>query len=133
MKKIEFHVLDKNGFDLYDPLKLNLGDNEFSSVLIINGKSYYFDDNGNQQEGFQNVYVVMYRNPLVGDKGEALHYTCKAYSDKDAISKAMLVPEFIGKIFLKHFDKKFLSAHIPVVYDKNNLNTVEYFEGDPRL
>lgn len=80
-----------------------------------------------------STYQVRYANPLVGDKGEALYYTCKAFSTEDAKHQAMCNGEFVGYIYMKHFDKKYLIAY-KIEDDKEHLmGKVQYFTGDPRL
>lgn len=77
------------------------------------------------------VYTVSYINPLVGDKGEALYLTLEANSEEQAKELAMQNQEFTGHIFMKYYDKKYLTAYKA----KGNyvIGKVDYYSGDPRL
>lgn len=77
-----------------------------------------------------NIYTVTYRHPLVGYKGESLHYTVSAINEEEAKKKAMKYKPFKDKIFMKYYDKKYLDAYISK--DKKE-GEFFYFEGDPRL
>jgi len=77
------------------------------------------------------VYRVVYQNPLVGNKGEAVYITLEAENEDMAKDKAMKNKEFSGYIFMKYFDKKFLKAYKPI--GNYVIGKVEYYEGDPRL
>lgn len=80
-----------------------------------------------------SIFQVRYANPLVGDKGEALYYTCKAFNSDDAKRQAMNNNEFLDYIYLKHFNGKYLVAY-KIDDDREHLiGKVEFYTGDPRL
>lgn len=77
------------------------------------------------------VWTVCYRNPFVGNKGNALYITLEARSSRCAQAEAMANKEFRNHIYMKYFDEKYLEAYAPC--EEYELGKIEYFEGDPRL
>lgn len=135
MNIVRLEILDEKGF-VKEEFKALIEEKSNNQItLIIGDKEYYFLSDG---EMFLNkrphdAFVVCYANPLVGDKGNALYYTCRARNDKDAIRQAMLNTEFLGYINMQNYDKKYLTAYKPKIYDKQDIGKVRYYEGDPRL
>ena len=135
MKNVEVMVTDDRGFATQE-VRWQLTKNDKQLVLVIDEREYYFNDEG---ELFLNkkkleVWKVCYSNPLVGYKGEALYFTCRARSNTHAIRQAMHCNEFVDKIYMKHFDKKYLKAwKAGKDYKTTEINSVQYYEGDPRL
>ena len=135
MKLLELTVQDKNGL-VIEKVNWNMGDTkDMELTLVIDNKEYTFNNNGEllPLSKPHEIWKVRYSNPLVGDKGEALYYTCKARNDKHAITQAMRCNEFMDKIYMKHFDFKYFDAYKPKHPKKEEIGKVEYFEGDPRL
>jgi len=135
MKLLELTVQDKNGL-VVERVNWNMGDTKgMELTLVIDDKEYSFDNEGElfMQPKPHEVWDVCYSNPLVGDKGEALYYTCLARNNKHAIQQAMRCSEFVDKIYMKHFDYKYFNAFKPKFPEKEEIGKVRYFEGDPRL
>ncbi len=80
-----------------------------------------------------SVYQVRYANPLVGDKKEALYYTCKAFNTEDAKDQAMCNSEFTKYIHMKYFNKKYLISYKLDDNKEYVIGMVEYYTGDPRF
>ena len=80
----------------------------------------------------KQIYTVRYEHPYVGEKGECLYYTLEAKDEEHAKEKSMKHKPFTDKIWMKHFNKKYLHAFIPKGKDIE-VGKVEYYEGDPRL
>lgn len=78
-----------------------------------------------------DIWRVRYENPLVGYKGEAVYITLVANSEEEAKERAMKNEKFVGHIFMKYFEEKYLDAY--QVKTDYQINYVQYFEGDPRL
>jgi len=94
----------------------------------------YFNQEAKKTEGLfetlNPVYRVVYKNPIVGNRGESVYITLEANNEEQAKEKAMQNKEFTGYIFMKYFDGKYLKAYKPTgLYV---IGKVEYFEGDPR-
>jgi len=77
------------------------------------------------------VYTVRYINPTCGYKGEALYLTVEANSEEEAKDLAMENKKFVGHIYMKYYDKKYLDAYKPI--GNYVIGRVDYYEGDPRL
>lgn len=94
-------------------------------TLIIGEREYYFLSDGQMFLNKQpfDVFVVMYNNPEAID-GPALTYTLRARNDRDAMRQALLHTEFLSYLNMRNFDKKFLSAHKPKIYSKEELGKV---------
>jgi hypothetical protein len=95
---------------------------------------YFNPKTGKTQKLFDTlnpVYTVRYVNPYVGDKGEAVYITLEANEEEEAKDKAMLNKEFTKHIFMKYYDRKYLTAYKPS--GNYVINKVQYFSGDPRL
>jgi hypothetical protein len=134
MKKVEISLIDHMGF-VVDSVKWTVNDKHKNFILLeIDDNHWMFDENG-LKEGMpkKEIWTVCYENSIVGYKGEALYYTCKALTDKDAINQAMRCEEFFSKIYMKHFDFKYFKAFKPQYPQKDEIGKVQYFEGDPRL
>jgi hypothetical protein len=129
-------------------------------MLTLNGKVYLFDSEGNLtgqitatqkrpkgspkyynpktkktqklfEDPLQNVWMVRYQNPYVGNKGEALYLVVEASSKEAAKHLAMVNEEFTKHIFMKYYDEKYLTVYKPM--GNYVIGKVIYFEGDPRL
>jgi len=79
----------------------------------------------------ENVWMVRYQNPNVGDKGEALYLVVEANDKETAKHMAMANEEFTKHIFMKYYEEKYLSVYKPM--GNYVIGKVVYFEGDPRL
>ena len=159
MKKLKLEIRDKeetkvtHHFD-FEALQ------EDNLRLTIAGKVYLFDSEGNIagqitanqkrprttpkfynpktkktqklfEDPLQDVWQVRYQNPLVGDKGECLYLVVEASDMEFAMNKAMANEEFTSHIYMKYYDKRYLTAYKPM--GNYVIGKVIYFEGDPRL
>ena len=77
------------------------------------------------------VYTVCYKNHEVGDKGEAVYVTLEANTEEHAKELAMLNKEFTKNIYMKYYNKKYLSAYRAI--GNYVIGKVNYYDGDPRL
>ena len=78
------------------------------------------------------VFKVICRSPnvVIGDRGGSVSLIVEAKNEEDAMTKAMLNPEFKKHIRILDFDKKYLSVYKPSgLYI---IGKVDYFEGDER-
>ena len=82
------------------------------------------------EDPLQDVWQVRYQNPLVGDKGECLYLVVEASDMEFAMNKAMANEEFTSHIYMKYYDKRYLTAYKPM--GNYVIGKVIYFEGDPR-
>jgi len=158
MKRLKLEIRDKEETKVTHHIDFETLPSD-NLMLTLNDKVYLFDSEGNMagqitatqkrprtpkfynpktkktQKLFENpledVWMVRYQNPNVGDKGEALYLVVSA-SDKDtAKHMAMANKEFTEHIFMKYYDEKYLSVYKPM--GSYVIGKVVYFEGDPRL
>ncbi len=80
-----------------------------------------------------NVYTVRYADPMRGNKGECVYITLYADSEEQAKDMAMENMEFVKHIYMKGYDRKYLTAFEPSEYKFSELRKVIYYEGDERL
>lgn len=79
----------------------------------------------------EDIWMVKYSNPFVGYKGEAVYIAVNAENEEQAKDEAMEHGKFTSHIFMKYFDKKYLTAY--KAKRDEIVGRVQYFEGDPRL
>jgi hypothetical protein len=121
-------------YDLFVDEMTAIGTATVSSRPANEEPKYFNPKTGKTQKLFDTlnpVYTVRYMNHLVGDKGEAVYITLEANSEEEAKDKAMANKEFTKYIFMKYYDRKYLTAYKP--QGNYVIGKIQYFEGDPRL
>ena len=77
------------------------------------------------------TWTVRYKDPNVGNKGEAVYMTVSAKDEQQAKNEALACNEFSRHITPEFYDSRYLSAY-PAT-GNYVIGKVDYFEGDPRL